>query len=425
MAEKQKKPEELKEDENSKKGEKKGKLGCLIVLLILFITPLLAVGALYYFNKEFKLSFNSVMSQVPGPVGNHFESFPTRAEEMEKIRVISDYYLSIPQERTVDKLLLLKSEDSKAYDEVIKDMIRINPNRTKGILEEIRRQGLSKDAVLSAVDRIIEEKAESVKEKAEFIAGLPLTAAIEEIENVIASSINGHKDAAEIFEMMNDLDAEKIIYRIDEIERNKIFSFMSESKKYSIVQTRGELVRKEEELKQIAGVYKSENPSTLINTIGDTKRFTLDELAVIYKNLGAKKAGEVLAKSKNDVFVFQVIEKIKNIEILNENVDNITPDILKALKIYKEFDDNVGELVGVYSKMGTNKVADIIRNMMLNASPSKIYELNNGDIISISDEKLMLEILKSFPDAKKAEILSLLDKTLSSELTRKLALPEN
>lgn len=414
-------------DENSAEESKKsgGKLGCLIVLLILFITPVLAVGTLYYFNKDFKLSVNGVMSQVPGPVGQYFDNFPTQAEEMSKIRTISDYMLTITEDRAVDKLLVLRGEDAKAYDEVIKDMIRINPNKTKNILETIRGLGLSKDAVITTVQKIEEEKAADIKSNADYIASLPVSSAMIEIDKVIAASINGHKDAALLFENMSDQDAEKILYRLDEVDRNKIFSFLSENKNLSIKQKHNEIERKNTELVQVASVYRSENPSTLINTIGDTKAYTIDELAVIYKNMGPMKAGEVLAKSSNDTFVFQVIEKMKENELLNENVDNITPDVLKSLKIYREFDDNVSELVKVYSKMGTDKVADIIKNMMLNASPSKVYELNNGDLISISDEKLMLEILKSFPETKKAEILSLLDKTISSELTRKLALPEN
>jgi Mg/Co/Ni transporter MgtE len=61
---------------------------------------------------------------------------------------------------------------------------------------------------------------------------------------------------------------------------------------------------------------------------------------------------------------------------------------------------------------------------MLNASPSQVYTLDNGEIISISDEDLIMQILKSFPQDKIAAILSSLDQTLSSELTRKLTLPK-
>ncbi len=120
-----------------------------------------------------------------------------------------------------------------------------------------------------------------------------------------------------------------------------------------------------------------------------------------------------------------LLKKMKENEILDSGQDKLTPDVLKSLKIYKEFDDNVKELVNVYSQMGTDKVVNNVRNLLINAAPSQTYDLNNGELITISDEKLVLEILRSFPEAKKAEILSLLDNTLSTELTRKLALPKN
>ncbi len=151
----------------------------------------------------------------------------------------------------------------------------------------------------------------------------------------------------------------------------------------------------------------------------------MDDLAIIYKNLGAKKAGEILAKSQDEQFVFDLIAKVKANELLENDEDLLTPDILKSLKIFREFDDNVNELIQVYSEMDTNKVVQIVKNMLLNASPSKVYELNNGELITISDEDLILEILTSFPQEKIATILASLDQTLSSELTRKLALPKN
>ena len=70
----------------NEKKKSKGKGGCLVVLLILFLTPLLALGAIYYLNKDFRLSVNGIMSNVPGGVGDYFEKFPTRAEELEQVR---------------------------------------------------------------------------------------------------------------------------------------------------------------------------------------------------------------------------------------------------------------------------------------------------------------------------------------------------
>ena len=418
-------PEIPKSESKDKEKKSGGKGGCLVVLLILFLTPLLALGTLYFFNKDFKLTVNGIMSNAPGPVGTYFEKFPTRAEELEQIRVVSDYMLGLDESRAVDKLLILQKDDSRAYDDVIKDMLRINPNKTKNILEAIREATVNKDALANTVQGISSEQADDLKAQAAYISGLPLTAGVDEVNKIIEDSINGHKNAAAIFEYIDDNTAVNLLYQLDQVDRDKIYAALSDAKALSIKNAYSSLQRREEDLIQIAGVYSSEAADSLVNTIGDTSIYSLEDLAIIYKNLGAKKAGEVLAKSNNEAFVFDVVAKIKANELLDSGKDLLTPDILKSLKIYREFDDNVKELINVYSKMDTTKVVSIVKNMMLNASPSKVYELNNGDLITISDEDLILRILTSFPQDKIATILSSLDQTLSSELTRKLALPQN
>lgn len=408
-----------KEEVKKKKGG-----GCLVVLLILFLTPLLAISALYFFNKDFKMSINGLMSNVPGPVGSYFEKFPTRAEEMEQIRLVADFMLTLDESRAVDKLLILQKDDRNAYDDVIKDMLRMNPNKTRAILEAIRSATVNKDALSNTVSGIETEKQDNTKAEAAYISGLPSNAAVEEVERIIADGINGHRNAAEIFEHIDDTVSVGILYQLDQVDRNKILAALSEQKALSIKNAYSAKQRRISDLEQIALVYSSESPSKLIDIIGNTGTYSLDDLAVIYKGLGAQKAGEVLAKSSDEGFVFDLVAKMKANELLEQGRDLITPDILKSLKIYREFDDNVGELIDVYAKMDINRVVSIVKNMMLNASPSQIYELDNGQIISISDEDLILEILTSFPRDKIAAILSSLDQTLSSELTRKLALPK-
>lgn len=412
--------------ETSEEGKKsKGKGGCLVILLILFLTPLLALGALYFLNKDFNLNVNGLMSNMPGPVGTYFEKYPTRAEELEQIRTVSDFMLDLEESRAVDKLLILQKDDSRAYDDVIKDMLRINPNKTKSILEGIRQATINKDALSNTVQGISDEQTEDLKAKAAYISGLSFNAAVGEVEAIIEDSINGHKNAATIFEYIDDVKAVGILYQLDQLDRERILSALTDKKALAIRNVYSSQQRRISDLVQIADVYGSEDPTKLIETIGNTGTYTIDDLAVIYKNLGPKKAGEVLAKSDDEAFVFELVAKIKANELLVKNEDLLTPDLLKALKIYREFDDNVVELIDVYSKMDLTSVVEIVKNMLLNASPSKVYELNNGEFITISDEDLILEILTSFPQDKIAAILSSLDQTLSSELTRKLVLPKN
>ena len=76
--------------------------------------------------------------------------------------LVGEYYLDIDQSRAVDKLSLLSTEDEAVYDEVVKHMLRMNPNATKLILEDIRNNNIKKDVVLNTLDQIQEEKNEDI-----------------------------------------------------------------------------------------------------------------------------------------------------------------------------------------------------------------------------------------------------------------------
>ncbi len=396
----------------------------LILLVILLVIPGLALFGVYKLNDQFRQTANRLLSMAPGPVGTYFDSFPTQEETQEQMRQIAEYILDIDVNRAVDKLTLLETEDPAAYDEIVKIMLRINPNATKNILEEIRSSNIKKDIVLSTLDTINDEKGQEVIDKATYLSNLSLPTAIEEMAYIISGSVNGHKELASIFDTMEVVQAAKLIEQLEKDDYNQVMSLLTSNK--------GSLIRTEiananvraNELENISDIYQTEEISKLASLIGNENNYTMAELSQIYKNLGVVKAGRVLALVNNDEFTYKLISTIKEKEILENNEDKITQDMLKSLKIYKEFDDNVIELSNVYAKMSSDKVSEIIKKMIRNSSAPKEYPLENGEKITITDEALALAILDQFTQKKIGEILSYLDDTLSSEISRKITLPQ-
>ncbi|MBM7560585.1 hypothetical protein [Fusibacter tunisiensis] len=409
---------------NESEKKSKGLTGCLVVLLVLLLTPLLVVGGLYFLNNDFNMTVNGLMSNVPGGLGDYFSKFPTRAEQMEQIKQISEFMLDLPEERAVDKLMVLNSEDSGAYNDVVKDMLRLNPNKTRRILDAIRDATVSEDVLQNTLKSIETERQDDLKELAAHIESLPVDSAIQEIESIIESGINGHAEVGSIIEWISDDAAMKILYQMDVEDRNILFSHLSIQKKQAIQQMYSDYTRRTEDLKQIADVYRSEDAEAVAEALGSSGNYSMEELAIIYAQMGPRKAGEVLAKNTDETFVFDLVAQIKATEMLDKGEDLLTPDILKSLKVYREFDDNVRELVNVYARMANTDILPILESMILNSAPSAIYELNNGDLIRISDEDLVLGLLEQFTEKKRSELLALMDSTLSTELTRKLALPQ-
>lgn len=408
--------------EEKKKGG--GAKTVLILLVILIVIPGIALFGVYKLNDQFRLAANRILSMAPGPVGTYFDSFPTEQESQEQMRQIAEYILDIDVDRAVDKLTLLESDDPSAYDNIVKLMLRINPNATKNILEEIRSSNIQKDIVLSTLETINEEKGQEVLDQAAYLSNLSLPTAIEEMAYIISGSVNGHKELASIMDAMEISQAAKLMEQLSKDDYNQVMGLLTANKASLIRAEIANAKVRANELENISDIYQTEDIIKLVDYIGNENTYSMAELAQIYKNLGVVKAGRVLAKVDDDAFIYKLIGTIKEKEILENNEDKITQDMLKSLKIYKEFDDNVIELSNVYAKMSNDKVAEIMKKMIRNSSAPKEYDLLNGDQIVITDEELALAIMDNFTQKKIGEILSYLDDTLSSEISRKITLPQ-
>lgn len=409
--------------------EKKKKGGggkVLLTLLIIFIVvPLIAAGATYFLYPPFKAAANNVLSNLPGPVGSYFSNMPTEQETSDKINSISEYLLKVDTDRAVDKLSLIKKDDGAMYDSIVKTMLRINPNATKGIIEALRANNLTNDAASSTLEQIKKEQEEDYTKKAKFLEGLSINTAVEEVNFLVSNSVNGYREVAKTLDFMDPIIAAKIMEKLPPDIFKKINLAMTEEKA-ALVRT--EMTNRKTNIQSLgntAQILSSQDVTKLVDTLGNTNTYKMDELAIIFINLGPVKAGKVLSGVEDDKFVNEVISAIKEKRIEDTGKDEITKDILKTLKIYKEFDDNVNELVTVYDKMKTDVVAVNITTLMKNNSSPKTYTLDNGENIVITDEDLALAILSKFSQKKIGDILSAVDDALSSELTRKLALPKN
>lgn len=406
-------------DNNMEKKKKGGALGCLIVLILIVVVPSLVLVGMYFVSYDFQMYSNSLLSSVPGFIGEHFSSKPTRADHLQLARSVSEYIISLDVQRASDKLKVLDSKDGRAYDNVVKDMLRINPNKTKKILDLIRKSETGESPLQAAYEEITGEKIEDIKKKSEYIASLPNNIAADEI-TIISSELNGHKLATSILEHIDTYKAMQIIYRLENDDKNKILNFMNQEKADEIKATYASKQRRLVELDQIATVLKKEEPAKIANALTE---YSDEDKAIVLRKLGARIAGKTLTYFPDRNEALKLIGIIKSIELAENEVDEITPDIIKSLKVYKDFDDNVKELSEIYMKMDSGKVSQIIRDMLLNAEPPKVYNLSNGDNIELSNKDLIKSVLESFPQKRIAEILSNLDNTVSSEITRMLVMP--
>lgn len=415
--------DKTKKTEKTEKGLGIGKI-LLVVFMVFIITPLLIFGIIYYTNDNVRMEANKVLITLPGPLGEHFRTYPTKGEIDKQKISIAQYLVEIDNSRAIDKLTLIKNEDEVLYNDIIKLMLRLKPDKAKTIIDEIRKNLIKKDILLRTVDQIEQEKEKETMDKAKYYESISPITAMNEVESAIENNEMTYSELADVFQNINDEKAAYLLQYIDENKRENIINnFAFDEKKNSIRVLLSTMKDKEANLKNTAEIYSTENPEELVGVIGNTETYSIDELAVIYKNIGLKKAAQVLSKINDEELIHELVNVIKEREILSSGEDLLTNDLLKAYKVYRDFDKNVAELTSIYEKMSDGQIAELIKRMIRISSGRENYPLNNGETITISDEDIALSILSKFNERKLAAILTNLDSNLATEITKKLSMP--
>ncbi|MCK8058759.1 MULTISPECIES: hypothetical protein [unclassified Fusibacter] len=396
----------------------------LIGLILIILIPAMIVTGLYFLLPDFQATANDYLKVLPGSAGAYFESIPTETETEEQVSQIASYLLQIDLERAVDKLNLIENEDGRTMDLVVKSMLRMDPNKTEKILEEKRRQSLKENVVLSTLEQITEEQSEDAKEKAAYLKELSGVAAIEEIQQILDNEVDAYAIVAKLFDNMTDETVAQIVPYLNESDVNAIFSLLTQVRVLDIKTLLSNLEVSNQSLYNTAVILNGKTTEELVDAIGTTNSYTMDELVKIYENIGPKRGGQILSRVSDDEFIFKLVNAIKDSQLLNLGIDNFTEDLLKSLNIYKAYDDNISELVSIYSKVDDGRTAEVIKRLYWNTGNVNRYPLNNGDEIIISDANLAIDLLKSFPTKKIASVLSYLDNSISTEISTKLALPD-
>jgi len=395
----------------------------LIGLIVVIILSGVALWGLYSFNNDFQVMANSVLSLIPGSIGNHFRLLPTPQDVDAQVTTIASYLLSLERTRAIDKLKLIEAEDTNAYQSVVRSMVRLNPLKTERILEDKRRMSLKSSIVQSTLDQIEQEQSQNYSERAEIVSALPLQLRIKEIQEILNTRIDGYEYVAQLFSKMPIEKYSEVLPFLNTTDVQGIYSAMSETAVLNTKAYLSEVALDQNKLDQTAKIMFNKSIAELVTLFADTSTYTVNEQVRLLETLGPKRSGQVLSKITDGEHIFNIVNGIQESQMLYLGVDNFTPDLLKALNIFKEYDDNMSELVNIYSRMDDQKIADIIRRLYWNTGQVQRYSLENGEQIVFSDEKLAIDLLKSFNAKKIASVLSYLDNSISTELSTKLALP--
>lgn len=397
--------------------------------LIIFIVILgIVAGVLfgmYQFIPEFKEMSNQILRFAPGPVGEHFEKMSSPEEINRQLEEAALYILELEEDRAVDKLSIIEKEDPKLYDDLIVKCLKVNPNRTQKLLTLIREKSLEPNSLLTLMAQREEEEKKSYEAIANSIATASDPAALSYLEDVKKDNIRAYETMAGIFMNLEDARIVRILKHFSMKEADEIFKYMSKEKVESIKRLQSFEASKKTDIARDITILKSKKPEAVLKEAGNTNTYHMGDLAIIYIGLGPKLAGEVLSLSNDENFKKDLISEIKNHLMLTYSEDKFTDDLLKAMSVYRDYRDNIASLVAIYSQADEQKIAKIIDNLYWKSGGKKEYVLKNGQSIVIDDKDIAVKLLKSFPDKKIAEILGYLDNSIATEISTKLALPND
>lgn len=408
--------------------EKKGNNNIVSILIVTFLMLTIPIGVLatiYYKVDSFRILVNNQLKNAPGFVGEYFSSYPTEEEREAKKLFLIEYLNRIDTNNAADKLYIIKKDDIKLYNEIIKLMNTRYPSKTADIIKLIREMELRKDLLFSLYDEIQKEEQDNIKKEAERLQKMDNYLALKEIKEKISKDNDEQNKVVYMINIMDDKKATEILYYLNEDEKQIILSKLTSVNKDKMYKLKSYLLEKEisyEELRNLAKIYEGKNSYEAYKILGNTEKYSISDLAKIYMNLSLDKAADILKYSEDKDFIEELFYNIRHEELLTGSQENITIKLSQIIDYIKEYEEKIDNLVSVYEKMDAKDIANIIEKLIINDQELTTLEIDSINYYSVSDSKLAIDLLRRLKKSTVSEVLKNLDNRKAAEITRKLAL---
>lgn len=406
------------EQQNNKRGKRKW-----VIILTAIVLPILILSLLYFNNMSFKLRVNNLLSRVPGGIGDRFKTLPTDFDSQEKKAFLADYYLSLEPADAADKLYIIKKDDEQLYSEIIRLMNSNSSSKTSEIITLVRSLESRKDLLSSIYDEVQAEKEKQFQGEVSRLESQDLTLTIHEIENRYEKEADFKERLPQILSQMNENRVVNILFYIEDSLRGEILNKLDRDLKARLD---NKLVSKNMErnnLISLASFYEAKPSDELLDEIGNSEKFSFEELGIIYKNLSILKSAEVLSQIEDDGFKEQLFTAIRREEELTGEESSVINDISRAVQFMTEYNSKIDDLVSIYNRMSPDRVARIVEKMMENEDTVTSLEINSEPLYEISDATIIVDVLSRMNNKTLSSIMDNMKTDNASKLTQMLARP--
>ncbi|MFW5647768.1 MAG: hypothetical protein ACOCG5_01645 [Candidatus Alkaliphilus sp. MAG34] len=393
----------------------------LSTILISFISlPLIIMGILYFSNEGFKDNANKILSGLPGNIGGYFQTIPTKKEKEELKRKIAQYYINLDEDRIIDKLLIIKGENQQLFNDLVILMSKENANKMKKVKENLEAPKFKKDPfnrILAEIDRENEEK---INEMQKYYTSLTLAKAVQEIERTHAANEITTDELIGLFERLKPEQAAEYLFYLD-MELGKQIKYRLPNRVLQNIEKKlEESENNRTQLFELASIYENKHITEAVAELGDSNKYSIEQLAVIYKNLTLNKSSKILSNVDDNDFVLALFNEINHLEELQKDKQNISSAIMKGITIYREYNQKIDELSAVYQKTDIEELTKMIETMLKRNEVYQKHTLNESEEIIFTEEQLVVDVLDKLKTNTVAEILKNLKEGDRILLSKKL-----
>lgn len=401
--------EDTYEEDEEEDGKKKNRLP-----LYILIAFLMSGIIMYFVSSDFKKATNGILSKVP-VVGSMFEDKKVEKTKDQRVEELASYYLTMDVDRAVDKLIAIKKDDKKLYEEIISEMIIQSQKQGAIIKSSIEEKEKKKDLLQEAYDSMEKEKLSELQNLAKEYNSQGLIFALKDFQNRFLSNYD-FEEAALLLENLKPDFSAKILYHMNssiapEIENGLKSSYRKdverEKRKYE------EFIRKNQSKAQ---VYSKKDVEIAAKELSNQENFAVQDLSVIFSNMDYLAAAKILNEFEDKDYVKQVLDGVKETQDINSTITAMAGQseaIAKSMKIYGNFEKDVDKLKKAYEKMDALSLANMIVQMGTHKPiKSNEYKIDDTRSFKITEEDMMIVALKKM----KPDFLSQVIKSIQREV---------
>ncbi|WP_099187222.1 hypothetical protein [Tepidibacter mesophilus] len=411
-------------EENTKKVDKpkKKKKIPLMIIGVLFTT----FTILYYTNNQISAMTNNILKKAP-IIGERFEQIPSLKEQEDRKNKLARYYLSLDEERAIDKLIIMEKEDQKLYEDIIMKMKKYDLSSTNGLVQQIRDKKIKKDILQREIDSIEKEQALYNEEIAKNYTKLGLLGTINDLEQNIIDLNLDFEEVAKIIENFKPEYSAKVLYYMDDNISQSIKENLSQ-KYYKDIQNQTQIHKKYiYDMQTLSDIYSNKKTEEASMQLQNRDTYSEQNLGVIFANMDYLQASKILCEFEDSDYLDVVLKEIKLFEQLNEkeeNIKGISDDINNTLKVLEVYNRDLKTLRLSYEKMDSRELSNLVNEMTSNKPKYKEYKIDEEKAFIITEEDLMVEVLKQLKPKLLSDVISNLDDKKASEISRKIGLPK-